>query len=138
MIQTRDLILIVNEVNSGLRQIFLDNRPLPPADAVPWWFGYSVGHWEGDTLVVESRGYRDDVWLDYNGSPLTSSGRIVERFRRTNFGTLQIDVTIEDPKAYTEPFTVRVNQQVMLDTDLIEFVCIENEVSSQHFYQNEQ
>jgi hypothetical protein len=134
MIQTRDLVLIVNEVNSGLRQIFLDGRPLPEDDAVPWWFGYSVGHWEGDTLVVESRGYRDDVWLDYNGSPLTSSGRIIERFRRPNFGTLEIDVTIEDPKAYTKPFTVRVNQQILLNTDIIEFVCIENEVSSEHFY----
>jgi hypothetical protein len=134
IIQTRDLIAIVNEVNSGFRQIFLDGRPLPDENALPWWFGYSVGHWEGDTLVVESSGYRDDVWLDYNGSPLTSSGRIVERFRRPNFGTLEIDVTIEDPKAYTEPFTVRINQRILLDTDLIEFVCIENEVSTQNFY----
>lgn len=134
IIQTRDLVAIVNEVNSGFRQIFLDGRPLPDDDAWPWWFGYSVGHWEGDTLVVESSGYRDDVWLDYNGSPLTSTGKITERFRRPNFGTLEIDVTIEDPKAYTEPFTVRINQRIMLDTDLIEFVCIENEVSSQFYY----
>ena len=134
IVQTRDLILIINEVNSGLRQIFLDGRDIPE-DVYPWWFGYSVGHWEGDTLVVESSGYRDDVWIDYNGSPLTSSGKIIERFRRTNFGTLEIDVTIEDPMAYTEPFTVRVNQRVMLDTDLIEFVCIENEVSSQYYYE---
>jgi hypothetical protein len=137
IIQTRDVIVIINEANSGVRQIFLDGRSLPGDDAWPWWFGYSVGHWEGDTLVVESSGYRDDVWIDYNGSPLTSSGKITERFRRPNFGTLEIDVTIEDPKAYTEPFTVRVNQKIMLDTDLIEFVCIENEVSSQYYYESD-
>jgi hypothetical protein len=134
VVQTRDLVLLINEANSGLRQIFLDGRSLPGEDALPWWFGYSVGHWEGDTLVVESSGFRDDVWIDYNGSPLTSSGKITERYRRPNFGTLLIDVTIEDPKAYTEPFTVRIVQRIMLDTNLIEFVCIENEVSSQHFY----
>ncbi|MGD8341147.1 MAG: hypothetical protein PVH89_10215 [Gammaproteobacteria bacterium] len=135
IIQTRDLVVIINEVNGGVRQIFLDGRKLPdPEEAWPWWFGYSIGHWEGDTLVVESAGYRDDVWLDYNGSPLTSSGRLTERYRRTNFGTLEIDVTVEDPQAYTEPFTVRVNQRLLLDTDLIEFVCIENEVSSQYYY----
>jgi len=134
IVQTRDLVLIVNEVNAGLRQIFLDGRPLPDAGAEPWWFGYSVGHWEGDTLVVESSGYRDDVWIDYNGSPLTSSGTITERYRRPTFGRLEIDVTIEDPEAYTEPFTVRINQRILLDTDLIEFVCIENEISSQFFY----
>ena len=100
--------------------------------------GHSIGRFEGDTLVVESAGYRDDVWLDYNGSPLTSSGKITERFRRPNFGTLEIDVTIEDPKAYTDPFTVRVNQRIMLDSDLIEFVCIENEVSSQYYYESDQ
>src|SRR5215813_5395517 len=92
-----------------------------------------VGHWEGDTLVVETTGFRDDVWLDVNGSPLTTTGKITERFRRPNYGSLQIDITIEDPKAYTKPFTVRVNQRIMVDTDLIEFVCNENEKSSQHY-----
>ena len=98
--------------------------------------GYSIGRWEGDTLVVESTGFRDDVWLDYNGSPLTSSGKITERFRRVSYGTLEIDVTIEDPTAYTEPFTVRVNQQILLDTNLIEFVCAENEVSAQFYHES--
>jgi hypothetical protein len=133
IIQTPDVIVILNEANSGVRQIFTDGRSLPDNDPIPWWFGYSVGRWEGDTLVVETIGFRDDVWIDYNGSPLTSSGKITERFRRVNFGTLEIDVTIEDPKAYTEPFTVRVNQRIMLDTNLIEFVCLENELSSQYF-----
>jgi hypothetical protein len=82
-----------------------------------------VGKWEGDTLVVTTVGFRDDVWLDVNGSPLTSSGKMVERFTRLDFGTLQIDVTIEDPKAYTEPFTVRVMLQIMPDAELYESVC---------------
>ncbi len=133
IIQTPDVIVILNEANSGIRQIFTDGRSLPDNDPLPWWFGYSVGRWEGDTLVVETIGFRDDVWLDYNGSPLTSSGKITERFRRVNYGNLEIDVTIEDPMAYTEPFTVRVNQRVMLDTNMIEYICIENEVSTQFF-----
>ena len=91
--------------------------------------------WEGDTLVVESTGFRDDGWLDVFGSSVDGTGRIIERFRRPDYGHLEIDVTIDDPKAYTEPFTVRVNHQVMLDTDLIEFVCNENEKSVQHFDQ---
>jgi hypothetical protein len=133
VIQTPDVIVMLYEANSGVRQIFTDGRSLPDDDPLPWWFGYSVGRWEGDTLVVETTGFRDDVWIDYNGSPLTSSGKITERFRRVNYGSLEIDITIEDPKAYTEPFTVRVNQRIMLDTNLIEFVCLENEVSSQFF-----
>jgi hypothetical protein len=135
IVQTPKLIIIMYEGNSGLRQIFLDGRrlPEPSPDLQPWWYGYSVGHWEGDTLVVESTGFRDDGWLDVFGSPLTEQGRIIERFRRPDYGHLEIDVTIDDPKAYTEPFTVRVNHQVMLNTDLIEFICNENEKSAQHF-----
>ena len=133
IIQTSDVVVILYEAQGEVRQIFTDGRPLPKNDPQPWWRGYSVGHWEGDTLVVETTGFRDDVWLDVNGSPLTNTGKMTERFRRPNYGTLQIDITIEDPKAYTKPFTVRVNQRIMLDTDLIEFVCNENERSSQHY-----
>jgi hypothetical protein len=133
MIQTPKELIIIYEANSGLRQIFLDGRTLPKADDVdPWWYGYSVGHWDGDTLVVETTGFRDDVWLDVNGSPLTSSGKIIEKFRRPNFGTLNIEVTIDDPKTYTKPFTVMVNQRYMPDTELIEFICGENEQSDAH------
>ena len=132
MIQTANLLVIIYEANYGLRQIFMDGRPLPKDDPDPWWYGYSVGHWEGDTLVVETTGFRDDVWLDVNGSPLTNSGKLTEKFRRPNFGTLEIDVTVEDPKVYTKPFTVRVNQRLMPDTDLIEFICGENEKSDSH------
>ena len=126
LVQTPNLIVILYEANAGVRQIFLDGRPAPPADVQPWWWGYSRGHWEGDTLVVESTNFTDGGWLDVNGAPLTSEGRIIERFRRPNVGTLEIDVTIDDPKAYTKPWTVRVNQRLLPDGELIEFVCLEN------------
>ena len=128
IIQTKDLIVIIYEANAGLRQIFLDGRAAPANDPQPWWFGYSRGWWEGDTLVVETTGFRDEGWLDVNGAPLTSVGKLIERFRRPTFGRLEIDVTIDDPKAYTRPWTVRVNQRLLVDgTDLIEFVCLENQ-----------
>ena len=126
LIQQRELIVILYEANGGTRQIFLDGRPAPPAEAQPWWWGYSRGHWEGDTLVVESTHFRDGGWLDVNGAPLTSEGKVIERFRRPTLGTLEIDVTIDDPKAYTRPWTVRVNQRLLPDAELIEFVCLEN------------
>lgn len=131
MVQTPNLVVIMYEANSGLRQIFLDGRVIPK-DPDPWWYGYSVGHWDGDTLVVESAHFRDLGWLDVEGSPLTESGRIVERFRRPDFGHLQIEVTIDDPKAYTRPWTVTVYQRLLLDTDLIEFICLENDKAGPH------
>ena len=126
LVQLRDLIVILYEANAGTRQIFLDGRPAPSADAQPWWWGYSRGRWDGDTLVVESTNFRDGGWLDVNGAPLTSEGKVTERIRRPTVGTLEIDVTIDDPKAYTRPWTVRVNQRLLPDADLIEFVCLEN------------
>jgi len=125
IVQGKDAIVIMYNANNDVRQILTNGQTLPevgPALA-PWWYGYSVGKWEGDTLVVTTVGFRDDVWLDVNGSPLTGTGKMVERFTRLSFGTLQIDVTISDPKAYTEPFTVRVMQQIMPDTELFESVC---------------
>ena len=135
IVQTPGLIVIMYEGNQGLRQIFTDGRPLPEIDEnlQPWWYGYSVGHWEGDTLVVESAGFRDDGWLDVYGSPLTDKGKLVERWRRPDYGHLDIDITVDDPKAYTKPFTVRVSQQLTVDQELIEFICNENEKSSQHY-----
>jgi hypothetical protein len=132
IIQGPGEILVLYEAQSGMRQIFLDGRTLPPTDAQPWWYGYSVGHWEGDTLVVETSGFRDDVWLDINGSPLTNMGRMIERFRRPNYGNLEIEVNIDDPKVYTKPFTVKVRQKIMPDTQLIEFICNENDRSGPH------
>ena len=132
IVQTPDLIVILYEGNAGVRQIFTDGRALPDKEAQPWWYGYSVGKWEGDTLVVETSGFRDDGWLDIWGSPLTDAAKMTERFQRLNYGTLRIDVTIDDPKAYTQPFTVRVNQRVVLNNELIEFICAENERSVPH------
>ena len=135
IVQTPEIIVIMYEGNQGLRQIFLDGRKLPEVneDLQPWWYGYSVGHWEGDTLVVESVGFRDDGWLDVFGSPLTFQGKLIERWRRPDYGHLEIDVTVDDPKAYTKPFTVRVSHQLTVDQELIEFICNENEKSSQHY-----
>jgi hypothetical protein len=131
VIQSRDVLAILYEGNSGVRQIFTDGRPLPPADAQPWWYGYSVGRYEGDTLVVEAGRFRDGGWLDIDGSPLTDAARWTERWTRPTFGAVQIDITIDDPKAYTRPFSVRVHHRLMTDTaaadaDLIEFICEEN------------
>ncbi len=123
IIQTPKEIVIIYEANHGLRQIYTDGRTLPGGDPDPWWYGYSIGHWDGDTLVVETTGYRDDVWLDVWGTPMTSAAKTIERFRRPNYGTMQIDVTIDDPKAYTKPFTVRVNHRLSSDAELIEFIC---------------
>jgi hypothetical protein len=131
IVQTPGLVVILYEAQGGIRQIFTDGRPLP-TDAEPWWYGYSVGHWEDDTLVVETTGFRNDVWLDIDGSPLTESGKMTERIKRLNYGTLQTDVTVEDPKAYTKPFTVRVTHRLLPDTDLIEFICTENDRSGPH------
>ena len=134
IVQTPAVVVIMYESNSGLRQIFTDGRPLPNNDPQPWWYGYSVGKWEGDTLVVETIGFRDDVWLDVRGSPLTNAGKMIERMRRPNYGTLETEITIDDPTAYTKPFTVKVTHRVMLDTDLIEFVCAENERFVPHIF----
>jgi len=127
VIQTPREIVILYEANGNMRQILTDGRRLPTNDPQPWWYGYSVGHWDGDTFVVETAGFRDDVWLDVEGSPLTHTGKMTERWRRLKFGLMQIDITIEDPKAYTKPFTVRVNHQLMPDTELMEFVCEERD-----------
>jgi hypothetical protein len=134
IIQTKQLILIEYEANYGIRHIYLDGRTLPPqGEPQPWWYGYSVGRWDGDTLVVETnnlRGAEDspyDGWLDVNGSPYSQQAKFTERIRRPTFGHLQIDMTVEDPKAYTKPFTVRVDQRYLPDQELIEFVCNENQ-----------
>ena len=128
------MILIEYEANYGLRKIYLDGRKLPPqGEPQPWWYGYSVGRWEGDTLVVETnnlRGAEDspyDGWMDVNGSPYSREAKFTERIRRPAFGHLQIDLTIEDPKSYTRPWTVRVDQRYLADEEVIEFICNENQ-----------
>ena len=134
IIQTPKMIIIEYEANYGIRHIYLDGRKLPPqGEPQPFWYGYSVGRWEGDTLVVETnnlRGAEDgpyDGWLDVNGSPYSQQAKFTERFRRLDYSHLQIDMTVDDPKAYTKPWTVRVDQRIVPDGELIEFVCNENQ-----------
>ena len=129
ILQTPSLIAMIYEANYGLRQIHLDGRPAPDNDPQPSWYGYSRGRWEGDTLVVETTHFRDGGWLDINGSPLTDAAKMTERIRRPNYGTLEIEITVDDPKVYTRPWTVRMDQTIELDTELIDEFCLENEKS---------
>ena len=130
-VQNPELLIILDEYNASYRQIFLDGRPLP-GDPNPTWNGYATGHWDGDTLVVESTGYRDDQWLDAAGSAMTSGARVTERLRRVNYGTLLIELSVDDPKAYTRPWSVTLKEDVVVDTELIESICAENEKDVQH------
>jgi hypothetical protein len=124
-------MIMLNERNMQFRQAHLDGRPLPN-DPDPTWNGYSTGEWDGDTLVIHSIGFRDDLWLDSNGNPLTSTGKVTERISRPKFGTLVVEMTIEDPKAYTKPWTVRITNPLVLDSELIDYYCLENEKDAQH------
>ena len=130
-VQLADLFIILSERDVTYRQIFTDDRPLP-VDPTPTFNGYSTGTWEGDALVVRTIGFREDTWLDRNGSPMSDAARMVERFRRVNFGRLEIDVTIDDPKVYTRPWTVTLNQQIVLDTELLDYHCMDNEKDAAH------
>jgi hypothetical protein len=131
IVQTPQLVVILYESpNSPHRSIFLDGRELP-RDPNPTWLGYSVGHWEGDTLVVNSTGFNDEGWLDVGGNPQTESLRLTERYRRPDFGHLQLEVTFEDPKTFTKPFTLRMEKTYTADTEIFEDVC-ENERDRGH------
>ena len=130
IVQTPNLVMILYEANDGRREIFMDGRPLPPGDVQPWWYGYSVGRWEGDSLLVESTGFKDQTWIDEHGTPASDGLRLTERIRRINFGTLEIQVTVDDSKTFTRPFTFTLRQRLMPDTELIEFVCGENNLSA--------
>ena len=103
-----DRVIILTERNMQYRQIFTDGRPLP-RDPNPTWNGYSTARWEGDTLVVHTTGFKDDLWLDAFGNPLTSAARLTEKVRRPNYGTLEVEMTIDDPKSYTAPWTVTLS-----------------------------
>jgi hypothetical protein len=122
--------MILYEANDGRREIFLDGRSLPRGDVQPWWYGYSIGRWEGESLIVESAGFKDQTWIDEYGTPASDRLRLTERFRRINFGTLEIQVTVDDSKTFTRPFTFTLQQRLMPDTELIEFVCGENNLSA--------
>ena len=132
IIQVPGLMVILNEREVTYRQIFTDGRPLP-VDPQPSYNGYSTARWEGDALVVTSKGFRDGMWLDRAGSPLTPDATVTERFRRRDYGHLDIDLTVDDPKAYTAPWTVTLNQFLVLNTELIDYHCSENERDAKHF-----
>ena len=131
IVQEPDLVVILYEAFGQFRQVYLDGRALPK-DANPTWLGYSVGHWDLDTLVVETTGFNGKTWLDQAGHPTTDALRVTERFHRRDFGHLDIQVTIDDPKTYTKAWTVTEPMQLLPDTDLIEFVCNENEKDLKH------
>jgi hypothetical protein len=130
-VQTPNLLVVLNEMNAGYRQVFTDARPLPQ-DPSPTWQGYSSAKWSGDTLVIDTVGVRDDTWIDWNGSVLTQAGKVREQIRRPDFGHLEIRVTVDDPKAYTRPWTVTLKERIVVDTDLIDEICLENEQSLKH------
>jgi hypothetical protein len=131
ILQLPGLIVILYERDTVYRQVFTDGRPLP-VDPQPSFYGYSIGKWEGDTLVVQTNGFKDGLWLDISGTPLTDAAKVTERYHRPSFGKLEIDITVDDSKAYTKPWTIRVNQSLAVDTDLIEFFCTENERDARH------
>lgn len=131
IIQEPNLVVILYEAFSQFRQIFLDGRPLPQ-DPNPTWLGYSVGRWALDTLVVDATGFNGKSWLDLAGHPSTEALHITERFRRRDFGHLELQLTVDDPKAYTRPWTVTQTMQLLADTDLLEYVCNENEKDLKH------
>ena len=130
-VQTPGLLVMLDEMNAGYRQIFTDGRPLPE-NPNPSWQGYSSAKFDGDTLVVNSIGFRDDLWIDTNGSMITSAAKIEERIRRLDYGHLDVVVTVDDPKAYTKPWTVTLHQRVALNTDLVDEICLENEKDTRH------
>ena len=126
--QTDKLLVIVYEAFNLWRQVHLDGRDWAD-DLNPSWMGYSKGRWEGDALVVETRGFRDDLWIDTGGSPMSDVAKMTEKISRPNYGTLNIELTIDDPKNYTKPFTINLSQHIEIDTELVDEFCLENEKS---------
>jgi hypothetical protein len=126
IVQSPDLLLFLYESRTIYRQVFTDGRPLPPPDVQPTWMGYSIGRWDGDTMVVETIGSNGKTWLDMRGLPATESLRVVERYTRPAIGRIDIEVTIDDPKAYRRPWKVNLQWSLLPDTDLIESICEEN------------
>ena len=125
------LLIVLNEWNAGFRQVFTDARPLP-VDPNPSWQGYSTAKWSGDTLVIDTIGVRDDSWVDWNGSVITESAKVREQIQRPDLGHIVIQVTVDDPKAYTKPWTVTIKERLIVDTELIEEICLEGEKDLQH------
>ena len=131
VIQTPSEILMLYEVETIFRQIFTDGRK-HPADPSPAWLGYSVGRWDGDTLVVDTMGFNDLSWLDARGHGHSEDMRVEERFHRRDYGHLEVTVTITDPKTFTKPFTINFVEGLLPDTDVFEHICYENEKDAAH------
>jgi hypothetical protein len=130
-VHTPSLLVVLNEMNAGYRQVFTDGRKLPE-DPAPAWQGYSSAKWSGDTLVIDTIGLRDDTWIDWNGSVVTEAAKVREEMRRPDFGHLEVKVTVDDPKAYTHPWTVTLHQRIVVDAELIDEICLENEQFVKH------
>jgi len=130
-IHTPDIFVTLNEWNAGYRQVFTDGRPLPK-DPFPSWQGYSTATWSGDALVIDTIGIRNDTWIDWNGSEVTEQAKVREEIRRPDFGHIEIKVTVDDPKAYTKPWTVLIKERLLADVELIDEICLENEQSLKH------
>jgi hypothetical protein len=131
IIQTPGEIIMLYEVETIFRQVFTDGRKFP-SDPAPAWLGYSIGKWEGDTLVVDSLGFNDLTWLDARGHGHSEEMRVQERFHRRDFGHMDVTVTITDPKVFTRPVTINFVEQLLPDTDVFEHICIENERDAAH------
>jgi len=131
IIQTPGLIAFLYEIDGTYRQIYTDGRKLP-VDPQPTWIGYSVGRWEGETLVVDVAGFNDKGWLDVAGHPHSEALHLQERFHRRDFGHMDLQVTVDDPKMYTRPFSIKVTEVLQADSDVLENVCLENEKDRVH------
>ncbi len=130
-VQVPGLLVILHEEDNEFRQIFTDGRPAPP-DPLPAFNGYSSGQWVGDTLVVKTAGFKEEWWADRRGSPLTGAATITEKFHRITYGRMDLEITVDDPKAYTRPWSVTLHQDLALNTELMEYFCSENEKDRSH------
>ena len=131
IVQTRDLVVFVYEVFNLWRQVHLDGRQLA-ADPNPTWLGYSSGRWDGDTLVIEARGFNGKAWLDTSGNPGSDGLKVTEKLHRTSLGHMDLEITIDDPKMYTRPWTAKESLHLVQGTELLEFICLENEKDLKH------
>jgi len=131
IIQTRGMTVMLYERDTTYRQIYTDGRKLPE-DPQPTWLGYSIGKWAGDSFVVDSIGFNDRGWLDARGHTHSEALHLTERFRRLDFGRMEVQMTFDDPQTYSRPFTIKLEQRLLPDTDLLESFCAENEKDARH------
>ena len=130
-VQAPGLLVVLFEEDNEFRQIYTDARAAP-VDPLPAFNGYSSGQWVGDTLVVTTTGFKDEWWADRRGTPLTSAATVTEKYHRINYGNMDLEITVDDPKAYTRPWTITLPQEIALNTDLMEYFCTENEKDIPH------